>query len=91
MKQVYCSYGHTGEANWILPLGFKLTQNIANADVIVFGGGKDVDPGFYGEKVGPDTDKPSGRDKNEKEDFERIQLLRSEGKKILSVGVCRGY
>jgi GMP synthase-like glutamine amidotransferase len=89
-KKVYCSHGHTGEANWIVPLGFELTQNIDDCNIVVFGGGKDVDPGFYGEKPGPKTDAPSNRDKKEKEDFEYIRNLQNKGKDILMVGVCRG-
>lgn len=88
--KVYASYGHTGETNWIVPLGFEQTQNIDQADVVVFGGGKDIDPGFYGEKVGARTDSPSNRDKKEKEDFDYVQRLRKEGKNVKIVGVCRG-
>lgn len=90
LSKIYCSYGYTSEANWIESLGFELTQDIEIADVVVFGGGKDVDPGFYNEKRGPSTDSPSNRDKQEKLDFERVQSLRKQGKKIKSVGVCRG-
>ena len=89
-RKVYCSYGHIGESNWITPLGFTLTHNIEEADVVVFGGGKDVDPGFYGEKRGSQTDPPSLRDRAEKKDFEHIQSLIKQGKKVKSVGVCRG-
>lgn len=89
-NKVYCSYGYTGESNWITPLGFEITHTIEEADVAIFGGGKDVDPGFYGEKRGPNTDSPSNRDKQEKLDFETVQALRKEGKKIKSVGICRG-
>lgn len=91
LGKVYCSYGHVGESNWIQPLGFDLTQNIEEADVVVFGGGKDVDPGLYNEKIGKRTCLPNARDKQEKEDFEFIQKVRKEGKNILSVGVCRGH
>jgi len=90
LGKIYCSYGYTSEANWIVPLGFTLTNNIDEANVVVFGGGKDIDPGFYGEKVGPRTNAPSNRDKKEKEDFEHVQELRKEGKEIHVVGVCRG-
>lgn len=88
--KVYCSYGHTSEANWILSLGFPLTHDISKASIVVFGGGKDVDPGFYGEKRGRNTDIPSMRDRAEKKDFEYVQKQRENGKKIKTVGVCRG-
>lgn len=74
----------------MLPLSFELTNNIEKADVVVFGGGKDVDPGFYGEKKGLRTDSPSARDRREKADFVMTQLMRKQGKDIKSVGHCRG-
>ena len=89
-RKIYASYGHTYEANWLLALGFSLTSNIDNADVVVFGGGKDVDPGWYNEKKGRYTCTPTDRDKREREDFERVQDYRKMGREILSVGVCRG-
>ena len=89
-NKAYCSYGYTTESNWIRPLGFEITHNLEDADVVVFGGGKDVDPGFYNEKVGPRTDSPSSRDKEERLDFLRVQELRAEGKKVKTVGICRG-
>lgn len=90
-RKVYGSYGHEGDANWIIPLGFEYTLDINEADVVVFGGGKDVDPGFYGEKRMSRTDSPSERDKREKEDFLAIQELRKKGKNVLSLGICRGH
>lgn len=90
IRKVYCSYGYDDHANWILPLGFKPTANIYAADVVIFGGGKDIDPGWYNEKQGPRTCSPSARDKEEKKDFETVQRLRVEGHEILSVGICRG-
>lgn len=89
-RKVYCSFGHLGESNWIQALGFELTSNIEDADVVVFGGGKDIDPGWYNEKPGRRTDRPSERDRQEKKDFEKVQELRKNGKSIISVGVCRG-
>lgn len=88
--KVYGSFGHSGEANWIMPLGFEITSNILDADVVVFGGGKDVDPGFYNEKRGRTTDAPNERDRREKKDFELVQILRKEGKIIKTLGICRG-
>lgn len=90
VKKYYGSFEHYHEGNWLEPLGFEKTTKLEDADVVVFGGGKDVDPGFYGDKLGPYTCKPSERDRREKKDFERVQELRKEGKSIKSVGVCRG-
>lgn len=89
-RKVYCSFGHTGECNWILPLNFEITQLIEDADVVVFGGGKDIDPGFYNEKRGPRTDRPNERDRQEKEDFNYVQKINSEGGDVKVLGICRG-
>lgn len=90
-KKIYASYGHEGEANWLLPLGFSFVKSIYAADVVVFGGGKDVDPGFYGEKRGYRTCLPSLRDKEERNDFLLVQNLRETGRDILCIGICRGH
>lgn len=89
-KKVYGSFNHVGEYNWILPLGFESTHKIHDADLVVFGGGKDIDPGFYNEKRGLYTDKPNERDSREKADFEYVQKINKEGANVKIVGVCRG-
>jgi gamma-glutamyl-gamma-aminobutyrate hydrolase PuuD len=90
LDKVYCSYGHSGEANWILPLGFEHTSNIEEANLVLFGGGKDVDPNLYGERRGSRTCTPSDRDKQEAKDFALVQGLNKEGKNIKTIGICRG-
>lgn len=90
LDKVYCSYGHNGEANWIIPLGYEYTSNLEEADLALFGGGKDIDPSFYKEQKGSRTDTPSARDKAEYKDFQEVQKLRKEGKKIKTLGICRG-
>lgn len=53
------------------------------ADVIVFGGGEDVDPSFYGEKPHPTTYSNIERDKEESTLFNRFPH-------IFKIGICRG-
>lgn len=84
-KKVYCSHGHTGVANWILPLGFELTSDITEADLVAFAGGQDIDTRFYGEGRGKYTGSPGERDRVEYRDF---VIAKETGKKM--VGICRG-
>lgn len=74
-------------ANWILPLGFEITQTLEQADLVLGAGGEDWSSQYYGGSL--ETDHPylscnPRRDKMEWQEFQRaIQL----GKPI--VGVCR--
>jgi gamma-glutamyl-gamma-aminobutyrate hydrolase PuuD len=77
-----CGIGH---GNFIQPLGFEPTKNIEEADIIIFGGGADIDPNTYSEKSASSTYCSPGREKQEKEDF---KIGRELGKKFL--GICRG-
>lgn len=83
--KVYCSMGYSGVANWILPLGFEITKDIQEADLVAFAGGQDIDTGFYGEPRGRHTGRSGERDVIEKRDF---LIALETGKKM--VGVCRG-
>jgi putative glutamine amidotransferase len=86
-KKIYCSHGHTTEANWIRTLpGFDLTDNIKEADVVVFGGGTDINPNIYRENKNNKTQHSDKiRDAAELADFALAQTLG-----IKCVGVCRG-
>ncbi len=88
-KVIYGSYGHIGEANWLLgSMGFESTGDLSQASLLMIGGGEDIDPLLY-------TDKPSiknygtiggsRRDKTEVKDFK--EHLAKGGK---SIGICRG-
>lgn len=83
--KIYGSAGYIGAANWILGMGHEATSDIREADVIVFGGGQDIDSGFYKEKKGMHTGRPGERDKREQTDF---LIGKESGKKM--VGICRG-
>lgn len=88
MKKTYKYYASacsTGHGNFLDPLGFESTNKLEEADVIIFGGGADIDPAQYGEAPGGDTYASPEREKIERADYERGKKL---GKKFL--GICRG-
>lgn len=64
---------------------FKLVKDIAEANLVIFTGGEDVDPALYGEKAHSTTHFNVERDTYEKTIFD----LASE-KKIPMLGICRG-
>jgi len=74
--------GDNGYANWIPG---EIVRNLEDADVVLFTGGEDVTPSFYGKLTNPKTGNNIGRDIREKEIFDRAQEL---GKHCL--GICRG-
>jgi gamma-glutamyl-gamma-aminobutyrate hydrolase PuuD len=59
---------------------------LKEADVVIFGGGADIDPSTYKEEPGSKTYSSPEREKKEKKDFELAIKL---GKKL--VGICRGH
>lgn len=70
-------------ASW---LNGEIVDNIADADVVLFEGGVDVDPRLYGDRIGRHTDTPNTeRDEREMKLFKKAVEL---NKKIL--GICRG-
>lgn len=76
--------GNHGE--WLNSLGFEQTNNIEDCDVVIFGGGADIDPSTYDEEPGTRTGTSLSREAREKEDFKKGSEL---GKKFL--GICRGH
>lgn len=69
-------------ANWIPG---EIVTNIADADLVLFTGGEDVDPSMYGESTNPRTYSNLRRDEKEKKIFDEAFRL---GKYCL--GICRG-
>jgi len=85
LNKYFTSACGANNGNFLQDLGFVHTRNIEEADVIIFGGGADVDPSTYGEEASDRTWTSPQKEKIEKEDFmEGIKL----GKKML--GICRG-
>lgn len=71
--------------NWLEPLGFEPTNSIEECDVVIFGGGADIDPSTYGEQESSRTYASPEREKEEKKYFHIAKKL---GKKMY--GTCRG-
>lgn len=64
--------------------GYTLTDHLPEAEVVVFTGGSDVTPSFYGMDHHPQTFNDERRDLREKEIYEKC--LPGQ----LKVGICRG-
>lgn len=62
----------------------ELTENLEDAQVVLFTGGEDVDPSIYGRIKYPSTYSNLDRDLYEKDIFSKI------AKNQLVVGICRG-
>lgn len=77
---------HPTNKMW-LDAGYSiLTQDIANADIVCFIGGWDVNPELYGEKKNPKAhvNFDANADKRDKDAWDKISP------KSLKVGICRG-
>ena len=61
-----------------------IVSSLEDADIVLFTGGEDVDPSYYGEPKHPTTYSNPVRDEREKEIFSLIR------KDQLVVGICRG-
>ena len=85
-KLIYVLGGYIYEnyADWILPLGFKLTSNPKEADVLLFAGGADVNPIYYNDECGVYTNYDNQRDIYEINVFNFFP----DKKKL---GICRGH
>lgn len=62
----------------------ELTEDLEEADIVLFTGGEDVDPSLYGCKRHYTTHSNIERDLNEKAIFEKVKPNQ------LCVGICRG-
>jgi putative glutamine amidotransferase len=59
----------------------------ASANALLLTGGVDVDPGLYGEKRGPKTDRPN----RERDQHEMLLLRQALARDIAVLCVCRGH
>lgn len=71
--------------NLFKELGFSLAENLQDAQLVVFTGGADVHPSFYGAEMHPYTGTHIERDIMERTVFENARDLN-----IPMVGICRG-
>jgi gamma-glutamyl-gamma-aminobutyrate hydrolase PuuD len=81
-RKIYVVGGSDNYANW---MEGELVDKLEDANLVVFTGGEDVDPYFYGKKRNPTTYSDIGRDKYEIEYFHNAKLLG-----IKMIGICRG-
>jgi gamma-glutamyl-gamma-aminobutyrate hydrolase PuuD len=84
-KKIYV-IGHALDyANWIIDLGFEFTTNVEDSDLVMFTGGADVDPMYYGHPKDNSTNTNSARDAKE---FLELSKALKQKKKL--IGICRG-
>lgn len=82
MKKVFVVGGAKQYASWIKD--HELTDNLEEADIVLFTGGEDVDPSLYGCEKHPTTYSNINRDLEEKAIFEKVKPHQ------LCLGICRG-
>ena len=75
MKKIYRAGNNYHYANWILPL----------ADLVMFTGGSDVTPMYYGHNKEPYTSINTERDIEEFDIFSQASALNKK-----CIGICRG-
>ena len=78
-------YAYSDYLNWVLPLGFEITQDLKQSDLVFFCGGHDINPTIYGHEIHPTTNYSAERDLEEKSIFNKAVSLK---KKLW--GCCRG-
>lgn len=64
--------------------GFKLAENIKDADFVVWTGGEDINPDMYNEKALPYTSFSTVRD------IEDVTAYQEASKDAFKIGICRG-
>ena len=82
MRKVYVVGPAKQYSKWLH--NHELTDNLEEANIVIFTGGEDVDPSLYGCGKHPTTYSNIARDLEEKAVFEKV---RSDQ---LCVGICRG-
>lgn len=81
-KKIFVVGGANWYANWISDS--VLTNDINEADIVLFTGGEDVDPVIYGKEKHHTTYSNIARDEEEADIFNEIR------EDQLALGICRG-
>ncbi len=84
-KLVHCADGYNSYASWIIPMGFKITNNADEADLLLLAGGQDIDSAIYNQPRGYNT---GGRTRRDEVELELYKKFDRPGKYML--GICRG-
>lgn len=82
MKKIFVVGSALNYAGFILDS--VLTSNMAEADIVLFTGGEDVNPDLYKTRPHPTTGFNKERDKAEVSVFRKIKPTQ------LAIGICRG-
>lgn len=82
MRKVHVVGPQTSYSRWIK--NFELTDNIGEADIVMFTGGCDINPEIYGCKRHSSTYYDAKRDAFELEAFKKIRPDQ------FCIGICRG-
>ena len=82
--KVYIVGGDTSYSNLFLDK-IEIVDNIPSADIVLFTGGEDVHPGYYGESVGQFT-----RTNKKRDEMELFLFNKARGFGKLCLGICRG-
>lgn len=82
-RSIYVVGGSVNYANWLT--GFKTTNSLKKADLVMFTGGEDVHPSLYNEPINPRTYTNLKRDLEEKKIYDEAKALG-----IPMIGICRG-
>jgi len=82
--KVFVVGGDTDYANFLIE-EYEIVSSIKESNIVIFTGGEDVHPMFYGENAGSKTFCNDGRDFDEIDMFEQARYYN-----ILCVGICRG-
>lgn len=85
MKKVFIVNGDKSYHDLFTSLGFTITRDIEQANLVCFTGGSDVSPEMYGHKKHPATYNDPLRDLVEGQVFSQARKL-----DIPMVGICRG-
>jgi gamma-glutamyl-gamma-aminobutyrate hydrolase PuuD len=81
-KKIYVVGNSREYSRWIK--NHELVDNLADADIVLFTGGEDVDPSLYGKQKHHTTYSNIHRDLQEKEIFDQVKPNQ------LCLGICRG-
>lgn len=85
MTNVYIVGGNNQIANMFLKEGYSIVEAFDSANLVVFTGGEDVSPSFYGEYKHRSTFSNPHRDAGEV-----LEYAEAKGRKLPCVGICRG-
>lgn len=85
-KRKVCIVNGNGQyVRMFLDMGWEITTQIENADLVQFTGGEDVNPALYGEKPHPQTGYRASRDAQEEIVYKECRAINKP-----MAGICRG-